>query len=100
MSDIRTVLSESLAPAQWEWLRPHAVAGRMVVVSQDLNLVDVGEAIAADSTPQVQDWLERGLLAVADQGEIDRRDRKPGRTETPALIVQPFVLVPELEADA
>ena len=99
MSDVRSVLKESMAPAEWSWLRSHAVAGRMVVVSQLLDLIEVGEAIAADDTRQVQAWLDEGLVMVATQAEIDKRDKLPGKTEIMAAIVQPFVLVPALEKD-
>ncbi|MEL7084058.1 MAG: hypothetical protein AAGM36_06125 [Cyanobacteria bacterium J06597_1] len=36
-------------------------------------------------------------MSVATQEEIDKRDRLPGKTETMAAIVQPFVLVPAME---
>ena len=99
MSDVRSMLKESMAPAEWTWLRSHAVAGRMVVVSPLLDLIDVGEAIAADNTNKVQAWLDEGLVEVATQAEIDKRDKLPGKTEMMAAIVQPFVLVPALEQD-
>ncbi|WP_017328006.1 DUF2288 family protein [Synechococcus sp. PCC 7336] len=99
VSDVRALLAESMAPAEWGWLRSHALAGRMVVVSRSLDLLDVGEAIATDNTEQVKNWLDAGLAMVADQAEIDRRDRQSGKAETIAAIVQPFVLVPELEGD-
>ena len=86
-----------MAPAEWGWLRSHAVAGRMVVVSRTLDLLEVGEAIAVDNTQLVKEWLDSGLLAVANQEEIDKRDRFPGKTEMMAAIVQPFVLVSELD---
>ncbi|MEM8715133.1 MAG: DUF2288 family protein [Cyanobacteria bacterium P01_G01_bin.4] len=96
-NDVRSMLEESMAPAEWTWLRSHAVAGRMVVVSRSLDLLTVGEALAADNTSQVQAWLDEGLVSVATQEEIDKRDRLPGKTETMAAIVQPFVLVPAME---
>lgn len=88
---LRETLAESLAPAAWEWLRPHAVAGRLVVVSPELDLLDVGSAIALDASAQVKDWLETGQLAVADDAAIAQWDEST--PETTALIVQPFVLV-------
>ena len=99
MSDVRSMLKESMAPAEWTWLRSHAVAGRMVVVSQSLDLIEVGEAIAADNTEQVKAWLDEGLVVVATQAEIDKRDRLPGKTEMMAAIVQPFVLVPAMDGE-
>ena len=96
-NDVRSMLEESMAPAEWTWLRSHAVAGRMVVVSPLLDLVEVGVALAADNTSQVQAWLDEGLVSVATQDEIDKRDRLPGKTEMMAAIVQPFVLVPAME---
>ncbi|MEO0801508.1 MAG: DUF2288 family protein [Cyanobacteria bacterium J06642_2] len=98
MDDLRAALVESLAPAQWEWLRPHAVDGRMVLVSVDLDLIDVGVAVAQDATAIVQGWLESGSLIVADAAEIARRDAGAATDESNALIVQPFVLVQDLVA--
>jgi Uncharacterized conserved small protein len=51
MSDLRAELTASLDEAEWNWLAPHARRDSVIVVEQELDLVDVGLAIANDDIP-------------------------------------------------
>ncbi len=96
--DIRAQLDENLDEAEWGWLIPHVQKDSVIVVSAELDLIDVGVAIASDKVSQVQNWIDEALIAkpsAAQMGEWNIEREKRFNT----LIVQPFVLVQEKAAE-
>ncbi len=95
MQDFRAQLAESLDEAEWDWLKPHIQRDVVVVVHEELDLLDVGVAIARDDVLSVQRWISEQLLhkPLADQLADWNRDQTK---RFQALIVQPYVLVKEL----
>jgi len=97
MSDLRAELTESVDEAEWEWLIPHVQRDAVILVAPELNLLDVGEAIANDNTQSVQQWIDEQLItkpSVDQVGEWNGDRQKRFNT----LILQPFVLVQEIAA--
>ncbi|MBD2410274.1 hypothetical protein FACHB389_28125 [Nostoc calcicola FACHB-389] len=97
MSDLRAELTETVDEAEWEWLIPHVQRDAVILVALELNLVDVGVAIANDNTPSVQQWIDEQLITkptTAQLGEWNTDATKRFNT----LIVQPYVLVQEIIA--
>ncbi|BAB77767.1 DUF2288 domain-containing protein [Anabaena sp. FACHB-709] len=97
MSDLRTELSETIDESEWEWLIPHAQRDAVILISLDLNLLDVGEAIASDNIPSVQRWIDEQLISKPSPqqlGEWNTNQQKRFNT----LIIQPYVLVQEIAA--
>jgi hypothetical protein len=97
MSDLRKELSETLDEAEWEWLIPHVQRDAVILVSLNLDLIDVAEAIATDNTITVQEWIENQLLSKpsnTQMGEWNSDRQKRFNT----LILQPYVLVQEIAA--
>lgn len=95
MSDLRAQLAETVDEAEWEWLIPHAKRDALVVVTPQLDLVDVGVAIALDNVVTVQRWISEELIAKPSQTQLtDWNGDRTKRFNT--LIVQPYVLVQEL----
>jgi hypothetical protein len=92
--DLKTTLEESLDQAQWEWIAPHNERQAVIVVSQDLNLIEVGLCIAQDDATAVQDWIKRELLNKPTPTQIRTWEQNPGKRFT-TLIVQPYVLIQE-----
>ena len=95
MSDLRAELEESIDQAEWNWLSPHADRDAVIIVSDQLNLLDVGVAIANDNVSSVQHWISEQLLykpsleqKIIWDGDQNKRFN--------ALIVQPYVLVQEV----
>ncbi|HLP91650.1 MAG TPA: DUF2288 domain-containing protein [Nostocaceae cyanobacterium] len=97
MSDLKDELRESLDEAEWEWLIPHAQRDAVIVVGGDLNLVDVGEAIANDRTSSVQQWIDKQLIAKPSNTQLGEWNSNPSK-RFDTLIVQPYVLVQEKAA--
>lgn len=97
MQDLRAELTPNLDEAEWEWLIPHVQRDAVIVVPIELDLLDVGVAIASDNIPQVQHWIDEQLLAkpsVTQIGEWNGDRTKRFNT----LIVQPYVLIQEKAA--
>lgn len=93
-TDLRAELTENLDEAEWEWLIPHAQRDAVILVAVELDLLDVGVAIAGDNVSQVQTWIDEALItkpSVAQIGEWNTQSVKRFKT----LIVQPYVLVQE-----
>lgn len=94
MPDFRTELAESLDEAEWDWLKPHVKRDVVLVVHQELDLLDVGVAIASDDVPLVQHWINTQQLHKPFPDElIDWNTNQTKRFQ--ALIVQPYILVQE-----
>src|SRR4028118_2438623 len=94
MQDLRAELAESLDEAELDWLKPHIQRDVVVVVHQQLDLLDVGVAIARDDVLSVQHWISEQLLHKPFPEQLaDWNNDQTKRFQ--ALIVQPYVLVQE-----
>jgi hypothetical protein len=96
MSDLRSELQESIDQAEWSWLSPHADRDAVIIVSADLNLLDVGVAIANDNASSVQQWITDQLLYKPSLEQKIIWDQNQGKRFN-ALIVQPYVLIQEMK---
>ncbi len=92
--DLKAELTQNLDQAEWEWLIPHAMRDAVIVVTNELDLLDVGAAVASNNLSLVQHWIEEALIAKPSSqqlGEWNTKRQKQFNT----LIVQPYVLVKE-----
>lgn len=89
--DLRAELTNMVGPVQWEWLKPHAQRDAVVVVNSDLDLTEVGVAIATDNTQAVSHWITEQLIAKPNAEQIALWSSHNQRFNS--LIVQPYVLV-------
>jgi hypothetical protein len=63
-----------------------------VVVDPQLDLVEVGVAIATDNTAAVNHWIAEALLTKPSPFQLEIWDQT-AKKQFQSLIVQPFVLV-------
>ncbi|MBE9230517.1 DUF2288 domain-containing protein [Cuspidothrix issatschenkoi LEGE 03284] len=96
MSDLREKLRQNLDEAEWEWLIPHVQKDGVIVVAKNLDLLDVGEAIAGDNIPSVQRWIDEQLLAKPTIDQVGEWNLNRTKRFN-ALIVEPYVLIQELD---
>ncbi|MBE9061801.1 DUF2288 domain-containing protein [cf. Phormidesmis sp. LEGE 11477] len=98
--DLQTELAETMGPVSWELLKPHVQRDAVIVVNSQLDLVEVGAAIAANQTQIVERWINEQLIQkpTADQLVIWNSENK----SFTSLIVQPYVLIkaPSVAADS
>ena len=94
MPDLRAELAENLDEAECNWLIPHVLRDAVVMVATQLDLLDVGVAIASDNISSVQHWIGEQLIYKPSPGQLaDWNGNRTKRFNT--LIVQPYVLVQE-----
>ncbi|MEL6472131.1 MAG: DUF2288 domain-containing protein [Cyanobacteria bacterium J06623_4] len=91
--DLRAELIDMMGPVQWEWLKPHVQRDAVVVVNEQLDLADVGVAIASNNTQAVQRWITEQLIVKPDADQLATWSSQNKRFTS--LIVQPYVLVQE-----
>ncbi|NEP45839.1 MAG: DUF2288 domain-containing protein [Okeania sp. SIO2H7] len=94
MEDIRAKLKENLDVAEWDWLIPHVKRDALVVVTPDLDLLDVGVAIASDNVSSVQRWISEALIYKPSAEQISEWNQDRAK-KFDAIIVDPFVVVKE-----
>jgi hypothetical protein len=89
--DLHAELTKLMGPVQWEWLKPHVQRDVVVIVHPDLDLAEVGVAIATDNTQAVERWITEQLILKPNAEQLVEwsRDNKC----LTSLIVQPYVLV-------
>ncbi|MFA5516001.1 MAG: DUF2288 family protein [Desulfuromonadales bacterium] len=94
--DIKADGSEEV---EWVWLRPHAERDAVILVDPQLNLAEAAARIAADDSGPVAHWIAEGLLGKPSGQHLaawDANSTKRFRMQ----IVQPYVLIQEIPADA
>ncbi|MBU6375969.1 MAG: DUF2288 family protein [Bdellovibrionales bacterium] len=85
-------MKENIQEGQWHWIAPHQERGAVIVVSQDLDLAEVGVKVSVDSVPEVSEWVKKGDLARPTEKQLEEWNETPGR-HFRFLIVQPYVLI-------
>jgi hypothetical protein len=95
--DLRQQLAEILDEAEWEWLIPHAQRDAIIVVAPELDLLDVGEAIANDNTSSVNHWINEALISKPSPIQLSEWNSDHNKKFS-TLIIQPYVLVQEITA--
>lgn len=97
--DLRQALTKMMGPVPWELLEPHVKRDAVVVVNPNLDLVEVGVAIATDNTQAVERWITEQLIGKPTAKQLSQWNssgNREGASETwhfTSLIVQPYVLV-------
>jgi hypothetical protein len=92
MSDLKTQLREQLAEMEWHFLIPHAQRDAVIVVNKELDLVEVGFAIANDNTNLVQHWISEQLIQKPSVKQLSVWN-DDSKKKFYTIIVKPFVLV-------
>ena len=95
MADLKAELAKDLDEAQWEWLIPHVKRDSVLIIAKELNLVDVGIAIASDNLQSVQHWISEQLIQKPSETQLSNWNSDPQKRFN-TLIVQPYVLIQEL----
>ena len=93
--DLRKQLSELVDEAELEWLKPHIQKDAVILVVADLDLLDVGVAIASDNTQSIEHWIGEQLMVKPSVEILSRWNANPHQ-RFQAMIVQPYILVQEL----
>lgn len=89
---MREQLAETLGEVFWTDLRAHVARDAVILVAADLDLLDVGEAVASNDTTAVEAWITAGKLTKPTAEELARWPLQADLRFV-SLVVAPFVLV-------
>jgi hypothetical protein len=89
---MRERLAATLGDVFWSDLRAHAARDALIVVADDLDMLDVGVAVASDDAPQVEAWIRNQKLRKPSTDDLARWPADPAAMFE-SLVVQPFVLI-------
>ena len=92
--NIRSKLEAEIGPADWKVIRPHFLRSAIIIVSPELDLIDVAVKVAEDDTTCIKAWIEEGKLTKPFPEDAKRWEEE--KKELTALVVDPFVLVQDL----
>jgi hypothetical protein len=92
---MREKLKATLGKVYWSDLRAHAARDAIIVVAEELDILDVGEAVATDDAPRVEGWIRTGRIAKPTAADLERWSAETAAVFE-SLIVAPFVLVRSL----
>ena len=92
---LREKLQDEIGNCGWPHLKNHLRRDAVILLSRQLELIDVAMALAKDDSSGVQQWLEQGLIAKPTTEQIEYFDSDSSATFR-FVIVQPFVLAIQL----
>lgn len=98
MPDLKERLRKDVADISWKDLQPHAKRDAVIVVKSELDLPEVAVAIAEDNTASVQGWISDRSISKPTSEQLTNWNSTPQKQFT-TLIVQPFVIVQEVDLD-
>ena len=88
---LREIINLETAQINWLDLQTFYARGQVVVVSDQLDLVDVAVKLREDDSAQFEKWLEEGTVSyVKDEEAIQWHKNKKSLW---AVVVLPWVLV-------
>jgi len=79
------------AKVEWKELERFYAQGILILVSDTLDLVEVGFKISSDNTDQIKQWMDTGLLAR----NFDQQAIAWGKenTEVWTVVIRPWILI-------
>ena len=89
---MRERLQAILGDVYWSDLRAHAARDALIVVADELDILDVGVAVASDDAPLVERWIQAALLTKPTAADLARWPAEPLSTFE-SLVVAPYVLI-------
>ena len=91
-NEIYEKLKNDVAEITWEHLKPHLVHDAIIIVSQELNLIDIGVLVAQDQNEKISSLISDGLITKPNEIQISEWEINPQKSFQ-AIIIQPYVLV-------
>ncbi len=88
-------LNLETAKLPWQDLQTFFAGGSVIWVDNSLDLLTVGEQLAADNSLLLQQWMQLGKVAqVSDQQALDWHS---GNHSLWTVVIKPWVLVQTIE---
>ncbi|MFW7378986.1 MAG: DUF2288 domain-containing protein [Oligoflexus sp.] len=97
VKDLREKLLAELDELPWSELTRPFAAGRLYLVRQGIDIIDVAVAMAVNDAQTIASWMAENLFGRAEDEEVRHWLKEQSRFQV--LIVSPFVLVQEKTPD-
>jgi hypothetical protein len=94
MKPTKEELALAVDEAAWDVLRAHLERGGLIIVSRDLDIVEVGLKVAADGAADIAGWIAAEQLTRPSAEQITVWDVARDKPFF-CLIVSPYVLIQE-----
>ncbi len=75
----------------WKDLEKYYAQGKLILVSETLNLVDVGYSISLDDATKIIEWMEQGLLVKEFNNQAKAWHNEDA--EVWSVVINPWILV-------
>jgi hypothetical protein len=89
---MRARIAETKGPVFWTDLEAHVKRDAVIIAEEELDLVDVGVALATNDSKTVESWIVAGKLKKPTTEDILRWSVGTNVTFV-SVVVQPFVLI-------
>lgn len=96
MENLKEKLEGERERAKWVMLEEHNQRQALLIVSPDLDLLDVGVSVAKDEVTLVKEWLDSQKLKRPDE-EMVKIYEEESDMEFDFIIIQPYVLAQKIE---
>lgn len=90
--DLKEKLEKEILETTWEPLAPHFALGSVYLLDHDLDLAEVGRAMAEDDVAEIKRWLDDGLMYPPTPEEATAFAKNPDY-QFKMLIIEPYVLI-------
>ncbi len=83
------------AKIPWKDLEKFYAQGKLILVSDTLNIVDVGYSISLDDATKIIEWMEHGLLVKEFNNQAKAWHNEDA--EVWSVVIHPWVLVQSIQ---
>lgn len=90
--DLKEKLEKDILDTNWKPLAEHFARGAVYLLDNDLDLIEVGVAMAQDDVSQIKTWLDDGLMCPPTPEEATHF-AKDSDIYFNMLIIEPYVLI-------
>lgn len=94
--DLHTLLNAQTGKTDWNELQRHFARGVLVVVSKELDLIEVAVCVAEDDKTRIEAWMKDGKIRGPEVEDAKRWAEH--NTEFWAVVSAPWVLAQEVTA--
>ena len=92
--ELKQAINLETGRLSWEELQRHFAGGVVVVISPDLDLIDVASKFVQDDKDSIQAWTEANKITRALDDHAKQWEKK--QSEFWACVIAPWVLVQEI----
>jgi len=92
--ELKDKLHKEILDTTWDPVAKHFARGNVYYLENELDVSDVGVAMATDDVTNIKKWLDHGLLypPTSEQATIFAEDKE---LLFSMLIIEPYVLIQE-----